>query len=176
MLTAGPISTALLEIVPRGTAPWRRLTRDEAEHACTFSKNGELYVDTRTAKDALPESTVYRRGDGWTAVGVLPSVAEAPPFRVNLELITVGQSPSFAAALVRPRDFQPGRKYPVIVNVYGGPTSLMVRSDERQYLMAQWIADHGAVVVAIDNRGTDHKTIHQTCGGRRAARQARSLR
>src|SRR5207249_11011289 len=44
VLTAGPISTALLEIVPRGTAPWRRLSRDEAEHACTFSKNGELYV------------------------------------------------------------------------------------------------------------------------------------
>jgi dipeptidyl-peptidase-4 len=33
----------------------------------------------------------------------------------------------------------------------------MVRADARWYLMAQWIADHGAVVVAIDNRGTERR-------------------
>jgi dipeptidyl-peptidase-4 len=125
---------------------------DNSEHAAVVSKNGATVVDTRIATDAFPVTTVSQGGHST----VLPSVAEAPPFRVKLELTTAGQS-QFQAAIVRPRAFQPGRKYPVVVNVYGGPTSLMVRSDERQYLMAQWIADHGVIVVAIDNRGTDRR-------------------
>jgi dipeptidyl-peptidase-4 len=87
---------------------------------------------------------------------VLPSEAEKPPFRAVVELTMVGAR-KLAAAVVRPRGFQRGRKYPVLVHVYGGPTSLMVRSDERSYLMDQWIADHGAVVVCIDNRGTPRR-------------------
>jgi dipeptidyl-peptidase-4 len=33
----------------------------------------------------------------------------------------------------------------------------MVRSDESRFLLPQWIADHGVVVVAIDNRGTPRR-------------------
>jgi dipeptidyl-peptidase 4 len=159
-LAATPITTRLYRVplVPPG--PPVPLTGDAAEHNPLFAKNGTLYVDTRTAADALATSTVYRREkDRWIQVGLLPSVAETPPFRVNLQLLTV-TPPSgrlFHAAVVRPRGFRPGGKYPVVVNVYGGPTSLMVRSDESRYLLPQWIADHGVVVVAIDNRGTPRR-------------------
>jgi dipeptidyl-peptidase 4 len=159
VLTATATATAVLE-VPLADGEPRALTTDQAEHAPVFSKNGGLAVDTRTAADALPTNEVRRRGpDGWRRVGDLPSVAEAPPFRVRLELTTVSgaQGHHFAAAVVRPRGFQPGQRYPVVVNVYGGPTSLMVAADERKYLLPQWIADHGAVVVSIDNRGTPRR-------------------
>ena len=33
----------------------------------------------------------------------------------------------------------------------------MVKADERHYLLDQWIADQGAIVVAIDNRGTPRR-------------------
>jgi dipeptidyl-peptidase-4 len=158
VLVATPTTTALTRIDLRGEGAPFPLTTDAAEHQVVFSRNGGVHVDTRTARDALPESTVYRRdGERWTRVAVLPSVAEAPPFRVNLELVTVGSERKFAAAVIRPRAFERGRKYPVLVNVYGGPTSLVVRSDERHYLLPQWIADHGVVVVAIDNRGTPRR-------------------
>jgi dipeptidyl-peptidase-4 len=45
----------------------------------------------------------------------------------------------------------------VVLLVYGGPHSLMVKSDERHYLLAQWIADHGVIVVSADNRGTPRR-------------------
>jgi dipeptidyl-peptidase-4 len=130
-----------------------------AEHSVVVSKNGAALVDTRTTIDSLAVSDVYRLDvRPWKKVGVLPSVAEAPPFRAKVELTTTDKTPAgFHAAIIRPRAFQPGRKYPVVVNVYGGPTSMMVRSDERQYLLAQWIADHGVIVVAIDNRGTERR-------------------
>ena len=34
------------------------------------------------------------------------------------------------------------------------PSSLMVRRSPGRYLLDQWMADHGYVVVAIDGRGT----------------------
>jgi dipeptidyl-peptidase-4 len=130
------------------------LTTDRAEHAPVFARDGRLYIDSRTAADGWPEA-VLARGDG-TIVARLPDAAEPPPFRVNLELTTAG-APGFPAAIVRPHDFQPGRRYPVIVNVYGGPHSLTVKADQRQYLLSQWMADQGAVVVCIDNRGTPRR-------------------
>src|SRR5690606_12279986 len=60
----------------------------------------------------------------------------------------------FHAALVRPRSFNASSKYPVVVYVYGGPGVQMVRAVPDRYLIAQWIADHGFVVVLLDGRGT----------------------
>jgi dipeptidyl-peptidase-4 len=159
VLTATATETTVLDVPLKEGEP-RPLTTDHAEHAPVFSKDGTLAVDGRTAADALPASEVFQRGPGgWRRLGVLPSVAEDPPFRVRLELTTVtaGEGRRFAAAVVRPRSFQPGQRYPVVVNVYGGPTSLLVRADERSFLLPQWIADHGAVVVSIDNRGTPRR-------------------
>lgn len=125
------------------------------EHAVVFAKDGSVYVDTRVTAQALPESTVYRR-DG-TRVAVLPSVADAPPLRAKVELVTVKGARPYEAAIVRPRDFDAARKYPVIVAVYGGPTVNVVRADQRSYLLPQWIADHGVIVVSADNRGTPRR-------------------
>ncbi|HEY0707901.1 MAG TPA: DPP IV N-terminal domain-containing protein, partial [Polyangia bacterium] len=174
--TALPTSTRIWEVplavattAPAGTAAvatrgntLRALSPDEvAEHAAVFAESGTAYVDTRTSATSLPEATLYRRAHldaAWERVGVLPSVAAAPPFLPNLTLTSVKAGPlTFHAALVRPRQFVAGNKYPVIVNVYGGPTALTVRADQRHYLMAQWMADHGAIVVAIDNRGTPRR-------------------
>jgi dipeptidyl-peptidase 4 len=131
------------------------ITADAAEHAPVFARDGSVFVDTRVAADALPEARVCRF-DG-APLAVLPSVAEEPPFRVQLELLQVGEGRVFRAAVIRPRAFDPSRRYPVIVHVYGGPHALMVKADERNYLLDQWIADHGALVVCIDNRGTPRR-------------------
>jgi dipeptidyl-peptidase-4 len=131
------------------------LTGDAEEHAPIFSSAGAVWVDTITAADQLPRSVVVtrERGEGRR----LPDSAEEPPFAVNLQLTRTEGDPSFEAALIRPRGFDPGRRYPVILHVYGGPHSLMVRADQRHYLFDQWLADHGCVVVAIDNRGTPRR-------------------
>ena len=58
--------------------------------------------------------------------------------------------------LIHPHDFDPiiRYRYPVIVDVYGGPSHQQVVASMRPYLLDQWIADHGFIVVAIDGRGT----------------------
>jgi dipeptidyl-peptidase-4 len=104
----------------------------------------------------MPKSTVHR-ADG-SLVGELPSVAELPPFMPRVEMTKVGAGEGFYAALVRPQKFDSKKRYPVVVNVYGGPlhpwSSGMVTATMNRWLLAQWIADQGFIVVGLDGRGT----------------------
>jgi dipeptidyl-peptidase-4 len=100
----------------------------------------------------MPRATVHR-ADG-TRVGELPSVAEDPPFVPRQELLEVGKGAGFHAAVVRPRNFDRGLRYPVIVHVYGGPGHQQVLASMGMRLIDQWLADQGFVVVSVDNRGT----------------------
>ncbi len=154
LLEGGAVTNRLVRLE---LASGRRevLTDDTDEHAPVFAPGGSVWVDTVTSAARLPRSVVVtrERGEG-TA---LPDTAEDPPFTVNLQLTETDGDPAFQAALIRPHAFDPARRYPVILHVYGGPHSLMVRADQRHYLFDQWLADHGCVVVAIDNRGTPRR-------------------
>jgi dipeptidyl-peptidase-4 len=59
--------------------------------------------------------------------------------------------------VVRPKDFVTGKKYPVILQVYGGPHAQQVHNARRSYLLAQWLADQGYLVVTADGRGTPRR-------------------
>jgi dipeptidyl-peptidase-4 len=58
--------------------------------------------------------------------------------------------------MIRPKDFDPSRKYPVLMNVYGGPWSQSVVDawTGYEYLWHQLLAERGYIVVSFDNRGT----------------------
>jgi dipeptidyl-peptidase-4 len=57
-------------------------------------------------------------------------------------------------ALVRPRDFKKGNRYPVILDVYAGPGHKQVLAQPDRYMIDQWMADRGYIVALIDGRGT----------------------
>jgi dipeptidyl-peptidase 4 len=58
------------------------------------------------------------------------------------------------AAIVRPRSFTKGKTYPVILDVYAGPHHKQVLAQPDRYMIDQWMADRGYIVVLIDGRGT----------------------
>jgi dipeptidyl-peptidase-4 len=82
----------------------------------------------------------------------LPSVAVDPPFRPRPEIRQVGRR-GLWTSLVRPRDFRAGVKYPVLVDVYGGPTRFAPIGARARMPLTQWTADQGFLVVNIVNRG-----------------------
>jgi len=85
----------------------------------------------------------------------LPSVAEAPKLipTTKLEVVQVGGR-DHHVAITRPRAFDPKHKYPVLLSVYGGPHLQTVLDARDSYVMDQWYADAGFIVVRSDNRGT----------------------
>lgn len=88
----------------------------------------------------------------------LPSVAERPSLvpTTKLETVQLGGR-THHVAITRPRTFEPGRKYPVLLKVYGGPHAVTVEVARDAYVMDQWYADAGFIVVRSDNRGTPNR-------------------
>ncbi|MBD2713627.1 S9 family peptidase [Microvirga sp. STR05] len=67
---------------------------------------------------------------------------------------------SLVASVLKPANFDPSKKYPVLMYVYGGPGSQTVKDDAgggiafTNYLWHQLLAQNGYIVVSVDNRGT----------------------
>src|SRR6185295_10559702 len=87
-------------------------------------------------------------------IAALPSAAERPSLLPNVELVRTDGSRPMDGAIVRPRDFKKGNHYPVILDVYAGPHSKQVIAQPDRYMIDQWMADRGYIVVALDGRGT----------------------
>jgi dipeptidyl-peptidase-4 len=86
-------------------------------------------------------------------LGELKSVAEDPGVEPQVEWTRVGPD-SLRAFIVRPRDFHAGSRYPVIDWAYAGPHSQRVVRSGRRYLLEQWLADQGFIVLTVDGHGT----------------------
>ena len=58
--------------------------------------------------------------------------------------------------MIKPADFDPNKKYPVFMYVYGGPGSQTVMDTYGgfNYFWFQMLAQNGYIVVSVDNRGT----------------------
>ncbi len=130
------------------------VTRELGVHEAHFAeRGGSVWVESEVTPASLKRVLVHVVDDqgGDRVAGELPSVAAAPPFMSHAEIARVGEL-GWWTSIIRPRSFDPKRKYPVVVDVYAGPGHQQVMATPK--LMQQWMADHGVVVVAIDGRGT----------------------
>src|SRR5690606_33110961 len=60
--------------------------------------------------------------------------------------------------IVRPVNFDPSRKYPVIEQIYAGPQGSFVPKDWNPYPSTQTLAELGFIVVQIDGMGTNNRS------------------
>ena len=58
--------------------------------------------------------------------------------------------------IMKPKDFDPSKKYPVLMYVYGGPghNTVLNSYDRSDYLWYQMLSQKGYIIVSVDNRGT----------------------
>lgn len=129
-----------------------RLSVQTGQHSAVFAKNHSHYVQQIRTPLTMPGFTVYRASG--EPIAQLPSAAEEPPFIPTTEYLKVGEGKGFYCSVTRPRDFDSQKRYPVIVDVYGGPGFARVSAAMEDYLLDQWRADRGFIVVSIDGRGT----------------------
>ena len=131
----------------------QRLTRDAGRHNALFSDAKENFLHRFDLLNGQTGWEILRSSDG-TKIAPLPSVAERPSSLPTVELVRTNSSPATDAAIVRPRDFKNGKTYPVILDVYAGPHHKQVLAQPDRYMIDQWMANRGYIVVAIDGRGT----------------------
>ncbi|HEU0033514.1 MAG TPA: DPP IV N-terminal domain-containing protein [Kofleriaceae bacterium] len=134
-----------------GSAPVR-LT-DGSGVADAKSEHGVISIDTALTKGGRQIVAIH--GDHRHEI---PSVAERPSLVPTTVLETVElHGRTHHVAITRPRDFDPKTRYPVLLKVYGGPHAMFVQAPRDNYVMDQWYADAGFIVVRSDNRGTPNR-------------------
>ncbi len=144
-----------LSLSGRHEAP-KAVSDEIMQHDAIFSKNHDIYIYNLETFAGNQAWVVKNNLD--ETLFTIQSMAEHPPFAPNYEIRSVGKL-QYKAAIVRPRDFRPDRLYPVIVYVYAGPGAQLVKASGHRYLLQQWMADCGFIVVTIDGRGTPGRGI-----------------
>jgi len=131
----------------------------------------------------LPDHTVVR---GFQANTELKARAGAMlAGRTEMFQVDIGDGVKIDGWLIRPTTFDPSKKYPIIINVYGEPAGVTVNDSwggSGRVLMAA-LADDGYLVASFDNRGTPapkgrawRKVIYGSVGVLASKEQAAALR
>ncbi|MCC6172298.1 MAG: DPP IV N-terminal domain-containing protein, partial [Gammaproteobacteria bacterium] len=158
----GPREPAAIE------AGIRRLSSGAGWHSVTMAQDARRWLDLHSDPDTPPSLTL-RRADGRALATLVPNRLDADhpyaPFRdahrpTEFGTLRAADGQILHWQMLRPPGMQPGRRYPVIVDVYGGPGLQRVkrawggfpRSNEGFF--RQYLAQQGYVVFALDNRGS----------------------
>lgn len=153
-----------------------QMTMEEGWHSIAMSEDCKEYVDEYQALDKAPSATLKSTKDN-KVIKVLQE-SKDPSLDFAYTEITMGTVTSANGRdlnyyrLIKPKDFDPTKKYPLILYVYGGPHSQMVRNtwlaSYRRWEM--YMAQRGFVVFVMDNRGTQRHgaeyehSIYRQCG------------
>ena len=153
--SADPTRTQLWRVSLDGTGRPEDLVPGAGTVAASFGSGHAAFVSVEGSLGAMPRSFV-RSVDG-TLAREIPSAAETPSTMPGIEIVEAGAD-RVRVAVVRPRSFRQGVKYPVLDAAYGGPHHNVVEQSALPFVRAQWMADAvGAIVVAMDARGTPRR-------------------
>lgn len=131
-------------------------------HAYKFADGSKWAIHTRSSAD-IPPTTQLISLDDHRVVRVLE---ENKKLRENLDHLSSSPVEFFRTAIsdeteldgwcIKPPDFDPAKKYPLLCYVYGEPagTTVVNRWGGKSYLWHRMLAQHGYVVMSFDNRGT----------------------
>ena len=139
----------------------QRVTTGAGWHSVAMSKDARVFVDVFSNVNS-PRNVSLRTAGGKLLSSMLPNRLDAThpyaPFvdehvRAELGTITAADGQTLQYRLLKPRNLSPGKRYPVIVDVYGGPGVQRVTNTWGS-LFHQYLVQHGYVVFQLDNRGS----------------------
>jgi len=139
-----------------------RLTQASGTHTARVSPGATAFIDTFSDAGTPPQVQLCRADGAPIRVLHRPSLELVKRYRlVRPELHQVKTRDGFTmeAALYKPPDFDPSRKYPVLHMVYGGPGAPTVDNRWSFDLFRQLVVQQGVLVWLCDNRTASAKGI-----------------
>jgi dipeptidyl-peptidase 4 len=136
------------------------LSAEPGTHSVLLSPSGRHFADTFSSL-TTPPSLRLRSADGAGGRPLAALHETALPFAADaLGTVEMGSfrgadGTLFYTSLVKPAGFDPAKKYPAVVYVYGGPHEQVVRNAWRNgTLLDRLVASKGILVWSMDNRGS----------------------
>jgi len=148
-----------------------RLTEGEGNHTVSFSPDKKYFVDTWSRVDMPPVSVLRSTTDGKKLMDIEKadiSQLLATGLRLPEVFTAKGRDgiTDIWGIIIRPINFDPSIKYPVIEYIYAGPHDSSVPKSFRPVATGMHqLAELGFIVVQIDGMGTSNrsKAFHDVC-------------
>lgn len=135
-----------------------RLTFGEYTHATDLSPNGS-YFTTRYSNASTPDrlALVNNKGKLILELGDSKGADFDAYGMAKTEILRIPSEDGLFQLPIRitwPLNFDPAKKYPVMINIYGGPNAGTVRDGWQFNGQTQWWAKEGLIQVAMDHRAS----------------------
>ena len=160
-------------------------------HRYDVSPTAHWAFRTFSTLDTPPQTELVRLPGGETVRPLAPNAALRAKVdalsrkRVEFTTLDIGGGVQVDAWRILPPDFDPTKKYPLLVYVYGEPAGQTVQDSwgGNTYLWHLMIAQRGYIVASFDNRGTPaprgrawRKSVYRQIGILASADQAAAVR
>lgn len=138
---------------------------ENGTHQAKLSASGTYLIDYFTSNNVPREISILpttgKKGTTlFTATDPLKENYNLPEITVGTIKAADGETDLYYR-LIKPVNFDPNKKYPAIIYVYGGPHAQMIHNT-RFYDARGWdlyMAQQGYVMLTVDNRGSDNRGI-----------------
>jgi len=137
------------------------ITKDLGVHNVMVSSDGNWIFDEYSNHNTPSKSVLYDKK--LKATTLLESKNKYEGYEIGTaEIKTIKAADGTTdlyARLIKPSNFDPNKKYPVLVYVYGGPHAQLVTNSflDGANLWMYWMAEQGYLVFTVDNRGSDNR-------------------
>ena len=138
-----------------------KMSEDLGTHSSKFSNGMKYYSNTYSTADTPPYISLHN--DTGKEIRVLEDNADLSTKMEEFDLtkkeffsFTTSEDVNLNGWMIKPSDFDPNKRYPVFMFLYGGPGSQQVVNSWGwfNYFWYQHLAQKGYIVACVDNRGT----------------------
>jgi dipeptidyl-peptidase-4 len=154
-----PIERHLYHVSLDGSG-FARITKEAGTHPIRFAPTAASYVDTYSnAITPLRRDTFAADGSKLATLeeDKVPELAAYHLSPVEFFTIKSHDGATLSCSMIKPPNFDPSKKYPVITFTYGGPHAQVVLnawSRSAIFLWHQMMAQKGYIIFSLDNRGS----------------------
>ncbi|MBK0404200.1 S9 family peptidase [Adhaeribacter sp. BT258] len=139
-----------------------RLTKENGTHNINMSPDFQYYLDYFSTANA-PLAVSLNSGKDGKQIKMLEDNAALKSRLTQYEIspleffnFKTTENVSLNGWMIKPSNFDPNKKYPVLMFVYGGPGNQQVNDawNSKDFMWYQMLAQKGYMIVCVDNRGT----------------------
>ncbi len=139
------------------------ITRAKGMHSVDVAPNGKYFHDNFSSHSlGYANNHWILDGRGKIVTKKLEADNKLEVYKVGtIEISTIeGKDGSkLYTRMIKPSDFDPSKKYPVLVYVYGGPHAQMITDSwgagASGWML--WMAEQGYIIFTVDNRGSANR-------------------
>lgn len=160
----GSINRSIYSVGVNGKGK-QKLSQETGTNSATFSPNFAYFINAYSSAEKAPLYTLNSSKNGKVIKTIVDNLDfEKAVWQMNITpksffTLTTSNGDQLNAWMIKPKDFDASKKYPLFMTQYSGPGSQSVANTWNSYndYWFYMLAQKGYIVVCVDGRGTGFK-------------------